>query len=665
MKKIFKEYKVTQQRVWPYPNQISKGSSDFVVTSVLRRGDISGLGAQLLEDSVIADFNDFVFFDEVTCSCKTKYSVVIESLDDLSTSGLDESYEIVVDKEIVITAKSYVGAVYALATLQQLIRKKGDEYVIENTPLKIVDGPKVGFRSAMLDCSRHFLSVEFLKKQIKAMAFQKLNALHLHLTDGQSFPLDLGPYSGAIAQGRNGNNTGAYSAEEMYTREGIRELVDYARARGVRVIPEVDTPGHVYSWTSGYPEMMTCNDLPHQGTITCPEPPCGFFNLQDKFLRVKEVVTGVLGEVMDAFQVGKKGYGTYFHIGFDEVGCPNMKNNVCQPPSCTGVYGDLSVNYANWLLGWLKSSYSNVQVIMWIDQILTSNFDAKNNYVQNVQIDPAHVILQFWNLDSTTPLLINQLANKGFGIINSQSTVYYLDAGGEGSEFYFGGPQLSQPVTNGPVHISYQKYWMTTYPGIDPTGIVTNGWPVSWEEIYLNNITWLSLDLGTTGTGHFQNIPLKTSAKSGGIIGASASLWGEVADETNVEQKFWPKAAAHAESLWRFNPNRPADNIINARFRMAFLREDLLRLGIHAGPIVPGDVFRNAPWGPLNSKVTSLMYDINQDVQQVPEGYLFYYKRFWDQAATCPNPVNPFCGPVISHTMNCDGTGKPYIQQGC
>ncbi len=206
---------------------------------------------------------------------------------------------------------------------------------------------------------------------------------------------------------------------------------------------------------------------------------------------------------------------------------------------------------------------------------------------------------------------------------------------------------------------------MTTYPGIDPTGIVTNGWPVSWEEIYLNNITWLSLDLGTTGTGHFQNIPLKTSAKSGGIIGASASLWGEVADETNVEQKFWPKAAAHAESLWRFNPNRPADNIINARFRMAFLREDLLRLGIHAGPIVPGDVFRNAPWGPLNSKVTSLMYDINQDVQQVPEGYLFYYKRFWDQAATCPNPVNPFCGPVISHTMNCDGTGKPYIQQGC
>ena len=662
MKNKIKPYKIEQQRVWPFPNQIKKGKKDYEVFKSLHINDIKGEGKNLLSKSVISEFNKFAFQSKSFKHAKktTKYHIKINTPDDLSTPEIDESYELDIDGDINISANSYVGAVYALMTLQQLIRKKGDKYIIENTPLKITDGPKIAFRSVMLDCARHFLPIDVLKKQVKAMAFNKLNHLHLHLTDGQSFPLALGEFTNKIAL-----HGGAYSKEETYSKRDIQDLVYFAKERGVRVVPEIDTPGHNYSWTAGYPEMMTCNDPLHQTVGCCPEPPCGFFNIKEQFPTVQKNVSGVFNEVIDAFNVGKKGYGNYFHIGFDEVGCPNTIKNECQSPSCSNVYGDYSVQYGNWLLDWLKNSHPEIQTIMWIDQVLTSNFKSENQYVQNLKADPKHVVLQFWSLSSTTPALIKQLAKEKFRLINSQSTVYYLDSGGEGSRFYYGGPIITQAKDKS-LNIDYQKYWMATYPGVSASAQITSGWPVSWEEIYLNNITWLSTDIGSATTGNFEKIPLKKSQESGGLIGASVCCWGEVTDETNLDQKLWPKTTAFAESLWKFNENRLSDNIINARYRITFTREDLLRLGIHATPVIPGDFFKNSPWGALNSSKSSLMYDINQHTQQIPEGYVLNFKRFWSYDKNCSGvAINPFCGGQRSSTMDCEGNDEPYPQQGC
>ncbi len=666
MDKLYSNYKISQQRVWPFPNQIKTGTNDFIVSSRLTKKCVTGLGKTLLDKSIVADFNMVAFSDEVLKASKRSiYKIQIQSADDFSTPNVDEGYHVKIDENgIEISATSYIGAVYALETLKQLIRKKGNQYVIENTPMEISDSPKIQFRGVMLDCARHFLPLKLLKQQVKAMAFQKLNHLHLHLTDGQSFPLALGPNTKRIAWGKSFKERGAFSESEVYTKKEIRELVEYAKQRGVRIIPETDTPGHAYSWTYGYPDIMTCNDVDHQSEETCPEPPCGFFNLQDKLPEIKTIVEGVFNEVIDAFNVGKKGYGSYYHIGFDEVGCPNFKSSVCQSPSCEKAFGQNSVKYANWLLGWFKKAHPSIKTVMWIDQILMSNFNANNQYTNNVEADPEHVILHFWNLDSATPFQINQLAATGFSLINSQSTVYYLDAGGEGNQSYRGGPVMSLASSNATkLNIGYEKYWMATYPGMGPSSPISSGWAVSWEEIYLNNITWLTTDIGSANTGNFVNIPLKQKGK-GGIIGACAALWGEQVDFTNLEQKLWPKATALAEALWKFDENKLPDNILNARYRIAFAREDLLRLGVQASPVLTGDLFKNAPWGALHSD-TSLMYDINQNKQQIPVGFVLQYKRFWDKGIVCVNPVNPFCGNQISQTMHCDGTGEPYVQQGC
>ncbi len=640
------EYKISQQRVWPYPNQIEKGTEEFEVNGRLHIDHFEGLGNDLICPKVITEFNRFVFFKNAPRE-KGPFKVEIKTRDTLSTPSVCECYELVVNEDgIKIVANSYVGAVWGLMTLQQLIRRKKGRYVIENAPLRIVDGPSISYRSVMLDAARQFLPVPVIKRQIRAMAFNKLNILHLHITDGQSFPLKVGPYTKRIALGKYQGNTGAFSSKEVYSRSDIREIVNYARARGIIVVPEVDTPGHTASWACGFPEIMACLDGEYQTEMCCPEPPCGFLNIKEQFLRIKEVVANVWNEVIDAFSVGQEGYGSYIHIGFDEVGCANFHDGQCHAPSCENAFGPYSEQYANWLLPWIQENHPQLHTVMWVDQILVSNFkDGK--FQEVIKVDPEKVWFQFWTIDANAPGQLNELAAKGFKFINSQSTFYYVDSGGQGNNFVWGGP-LGTKNSDGEPKIIHQKQWMTTYPGIPAGTNPSTGWALSWEEIYLNNPTYL-----TTAT----KIKLP-------VAGVEICMWGEQFDPVNLDQQLWPRGAAFAESLWRFDENRPPDNHVNARYRLIFAREDMLRLGVFAAAMVPGDVFRKAPWGALDS-ATSLMYDINQNKQQVPEGYIFSYLRYWLANVCQQPPVNPYCGQDGVETMNCDGTGAPYIQGGC
>ncbi len=655
------EVKLEDQRIWPYPNWIEQGDQEVVIKGGLKRTNFLGDGAKLIDSEVISDFNHYVFGPKLVVG-RSNWKIHIKSDQTLSSDDLKEGYQLKVHKQgIEIEATSYVGAVYALMTLSQLIRKKRGRYVIENTPLRIVDSPNVRHRAIMLDTSRHFIPVEVIKKQIRGMAYNKLNKLHLHLTDGQSFPLAVGPSTDKIAYGNGLANEGAYSNKEVYTLKDVRKIIEYAKARGITVFPEIDTPGHTYSWKAGFKNIMTCDTPDYQAEVACPEPPCGFFDLKNKMEEVKTVVKDVWKEVIDAFRIGQQGYGRQIHIGFDEVACPNMVDGECVPNSCGEAYGEPSVKYANWLLEWIKVKYPNIETIMWADQVLTSNFP-EGKYQEIIKADKERVIFQFWNLDSSTPGLLKQLADKGYRLINSQSTVYYLDAGGNGDSFVNGGPIIT--IDNkGKRQIDFQKNWITTYPGVTKATSPSSGWFISWEEIYQNNPTYLTTDLYTSETENFVEIPI-TKCKKGGIMGVTAPLWGEQVDHTNIDQKLWPRVSALAESLWRFNKTRSPDNILNARYRLVYTREDLLCLGLQAQPMVPADVFRKAPWGTKNSK-TPLMYDINQKRQQLPEGYTFNYRRFWTKKFCEGTSINPFCASANSSTMRCDNKGAPYVQEGC
>lgn len=146
-----------------------------------------------------------------------------------------------------ITANTFFGARHAVETLSQLIvfDDLRNQIQIANE-VYIVDGPKYPYRGILLDTSRNYIDKETILRTIHGMAMSKLNTLHWHITDSQSFPYvsrtwpDFAKY-------------GSYKPTKIYTPEMIREIIDYALIRGVRILPEFDAPAHVgegWQWVS-------------------------------------------------------------------------------------------------------------------------------------------------------------------------------------------------------------------------------------------------------------------------------------------------------------------------------------------------------------------------------------------------------------------------------
>ena len=99
-----------------------------------------------------------------------------------------------------------------------------------------------------MDTSRHFASVGELERILDTMEYAKLNVFHWHITDAESFPFESKTFPDLTF--------GAYSPEYTYTHTDIHHIVRYASERGITVVPEIDTPGHVKSWGKGYPEIV-------------------------------------------------------------------------------------------------------------------------------------------------------------------------------------------------------------------------------------------------------------------------------------------------------------------------------------------------------------------------------------------------------------------------
>lgn len=165
-----------------------------------------------------------------------------------------EEYQIVVDaSQITLNADCYPGIVRALETFFQLFEKGVDGTGIV-IPRIIRDRPVYSYRGVMLDSSRHFLSTATIKQAIDGCMMNKLNILHWHITDDDSFPLEL---EGVDLNRSTFNN-------QFYSREQVKEIVRYGLARGVRVVPELDTPSHSGSWQQAFNDsqsFMRCEGI--------------------------------------------------------------------------------------------------------------------------------------------------------------------------------------------------------------------------------------------------------------------------------------------------------------------------------------------------------------------------------------------------------------------
>jgi len=157
----------------------------------------------------------------------------------------DESYLLAVsDKQAVLKAATVVGAIRGLETFLQLLEGDRAGYFIP--AVNIEDKPRFQWRGLMIDSSRHFQPLDVIKRNLDGMAAVKLNVLHWHLTDDQGFRVECKKYPKLHEMGSDGL---------YYTQDQVREVIAYARERGIRVMPEFDMPGHATSWLVSYPEL--------------------------------------------------------------------------------------------------------------------------------------------------------------------------------------------------------------------------------------------------------------------------------------------------------------------------------------------------------------------------------------------------------------------------
>ena len=166
--------------------------------------------------------------------------------------GMDESYELSIPSSggAVLTAPTTLGALRGLETFAQVIDYTRAPPQIAQTPITIADAPRFPWRGLRLDSSRHFLPLRTILSALDTMASTKLNVLMWHIVDANSFPLKLDNFPELA-------DKGSYCPSCVYTSADIREVVEYARQRGIRVQPEVDVPGHS-GWQYGRPDLVAC-----------------------------------------------------------------------------------------------------------------------------------------------------------------------------------------------------------------------------------------------------------------------------------------------------------------------------------------------------------------------------------------------------------------------
>ena len=242
-----------------------------------------------------------------------------------------EGYVLTVNKKgVTIAGGSAAGVFYGIQTLRKA--------VVNNqlfAPVVITDAPRFSWRGMHLDCSRHFFPVSFVKKFIDLLALHNMNVFHWHLTDDQGWRIEIKkwPRLTTIGSQRSGTIIGTNSDIDdgipysgFYTQAELREIVAYAAARHITIVPEIDMPGHMLAALAAYPELG-CTGGPYQvghywgvyKDVLCVGNP-----------RVYEFVQDVLTEVMDIFP------SEVIHIGGDET--PTEKWNQCE--KCRGFFAN-------------------------------------------------------------------------------------------------------------------------------------------------------------------------------------------------------------------------------------------------------------------------------------------------------------------------------------
>uniref|UniRef100_A0A671MZR3 Beta-hexosaminidase n=1 Tax=Sinocyclocheilus anshuiensis TaxID=1608454 RepID=A0A671MZR3_9TELE len=294
--------------VWPLPQQLDQ-SADRNSLSPQRfsftygRDSAAQTGCSVLDAAFKRYFS--IIFPDFT---KGSVSVKTRGCDGYPDEDSDESYNLSVSEgQAVLRSVTVWGALRGLESFSQLVYQDDyGSYFINKT--EIVDFPRFAFRGLLLDTSRHYLPLHAILKTLDAMAYSKFNVFHWHIVDDPSFPYQSRTFPDL-------SNKGAFHPfTHVYTQSDVMRVIEHARMRGIRVIPEFDSPGHTQSWGKGQPNLLTpC----YKGDV-----PSGSFGPVDPTVDTTyKFMESLLKEVKFVFP------DSYVHLGGDEVSFACWQSN--------------------------------------------------------------------------------------------------------------------------------------------------------------------------------------------------------------------------------------------------------------------------------------------------------------------------------------------------
>lgn len=509
----------------------------------------------------------------------------------------DESYTLTVTKEhIKLTANSETGIGYGLETLIQLLKKIDGKWVIPE--IKLQDAPRFPWRGLMIDVARHWVPKKTILKNIDAMAAVKMNVLHLHLTDYQGFRLASKKFPKLHEMGSGGN---------YYSQKDIKEIIAYAAERGIRVVPELDLPGHTTSWFVGHPELASAPG---------PYVLDSVFGVLDPVMdptreEVYDFLDVLIREMADLFP------DEYFHIGGDEVKAKQWDEN----PSIQKFMKKHKIKDAHELQAYFNNRIQKIlakhgkQMMGW-DEILHPNLPKDGIAVQSWRShtslwDAARsgnkaILSSGYYLDHKRPAsfhyAVDPMKINGGVNIEIDSTnwkgydckMFIQDTEIDGFLYLFGEGENLRGVMN----------FMgdaTDFPEAKTEGdkilfeVKASVGNISFETeikedsiIGEANIAMFTIDLRGKQVGgsdmpqgivlpKFEKIAPLTPEQERNILGGEACQWSEMVDKRTINSRIWPRAAAIAEKLW--SPRELTTDPEDMYRRLMVLDDDLAAMG--------------------------------------------------------------------------------------
>ena len=357
--------------------------------------------------------------------------------------GEDESYHLeITTSGALLTAPNPLGTLHGLQTFLQLVHSTPEGFAVP--AVTVEDKPRFPWRGLMIDAGRHFMPLDIIRQNLDGMEAVKMNVFHWHLSEDQGFRVESKTFPLLHEKGSDGL---------FYTQDQVRGIIDYARDRGIRVVPEFDMPGHATSWFVGYPDLASGSGPysieRHWGVFDPAMDPTreSTYQFLDQFI----------GEMSALFP------DAYFHIGGDE---------------CNGKEWDANPRIQQYMKTHHLKDNAALQAYFTgrVQKLVTDRHKITVGWDEVLQPDTPHdVVIQSWRGQQS----LAEAARRGNrGIL---SAGYYIDLNQSAADHYAVDPLANGPVALSPAqaaHILGGEATMWT-EFVSPENVNTRIWPRS------------------------------------------------------------------------------------------------------------------------------------------------------------------------------------------